>query len=103
MGTGTGDDAAGMLEGFGLVAVGVRGRVVVVEVVVGAKVTMAGMVFPRKRVIRDSNAMPLGSSWIVCTRCGLEQGVQESRLVRAHDTAVRLGVNSPPETSQGVK
>ena len=39
MGTGTGDDAAGMLEGFGLVAVGVRGRVVVV---VGAKVTMAG-------------------------------------------------------------
>lgn len=40
MGTGTGDDAAGMLEGFGLVAVGVRGRVVVV--VVGAKVTMAG-------------------------------------------------------------
>lgn len=100
MGTGTGDDAAGMLEGFDLVAVGVRGRE---EVVVGAKVTMAGVVFPRKRVIRFSNAMPLGSSWIVCTRCGLEQGVQESRLVRAHDTAVRLGVNSPPETSQGVK
>ena len=66
MGTGRGDDAAGMLEGFGLVAVGVRGRVVVV--VVGAKVTMAGMVFSfRKRVIRFSNAMPLGSSWIVCT------------------------------------
>ena len=88
MGTGTGDDAAGMLEGFGLVAVGVRGRVVVV---VGAKVTMAGMVFSfRKRVIRFSNAMPLGSSWIVCTRgwsivCVLLQGV--SRLVRAHDTA----------------
>ena len=39
MGTGRGEDAAGMLEGFGLVAVGVRGRVVVV---VGAKVTMAG-------------------------------------------------------------
>lgn len=33
---------------------------------------------------------------------GLEQGVQESRLVRAHDT-VRLGVNSPPEASQGVE
>ena len=60
MGTGRGEDAAGMLEGFGLVAVGVRGRVVVV---VGAKVTMAGMVFSfRKRVIRFSNAMPLGSS-----------------------------------------